>query len=267
MIAPFTPERLPVKGIHRAHFKTELKRARQALKRLEPSSLPLKHLLALETINALEPQGLRLSVAAFYRLQKKRGRKTKNERQLLHYYAALKSGMRAVRTQGITQELLCTLHERVKRGHKKASAGKYRTKQNWIGSAHCTQEEADFFPPTIPVMQRAMRNLLAYCNRTTREPLVQIAIAIAQLLIIHPFMDGNGRVARILATLLIYKKGLLSQPVLFLSPYFQAHRKAYIRKLYEITEKGKWEEWILFFLKGVKEKALKDSRLSLRKIV
>jgi Fic family protein len=106
-------------------------------------------------------------------------------------------------------------------------------------------------------MQRAMRNCLAYCNRKTQDPLVQIAIVIAQLLIIHPFMDGNGRVARILATLLIYKKGLLAQPVLFLSSYFQAHRKTYIRKLYEITEKGKWEEWILFFLKGVKQQAKK----------
>lgn len=262
MIAPFIPERLPVKGIRRARFNNALKQALEALKRIEPSSLPLKYLLALETINALEPQGLHLSVAAFYRLQKKKGRKTKEERQLLHYYAALKSGMRAIRTQDITKELLCTLHERIKRGHKKASAGKYRTQQNWIGSAHCTQEEADFFPPTVPVMQRAMRNCLSYCNRTTKEPLVQIAITIAQLLIIHPFMDGNGRIARILAALLIYKKGLLSEPVLFLSPYFQAHRKAYIRKLYEITEKGKWEEWIVFFLKGVKEKALKDSRLS-----
>jgi len=254
MSAPFIPHCLPLRKLRRATFQKELKRAKTALLRFDsllhsrPSPTLLSTLLTQEVKTALESQRLK-----------------KHEKSpLLHYYKALKKGMRAIQTKPVSKSLLCMLHAQVKCGFKNANAGKYRTKQNWIGAAHCTREEADFLPPTVKQMHHSMQNLLTYCTHTSKEPLIQIAIFMAQLLIIHPFMDGNGRLARILVTLLIYQKKLLAYPLLFLSPYFQTHRKAYIRKLYEITEKNKWEEWILFFLKGVREEANKAYRLALR---
>jgi Fic family protein len=254
MSAPFIPHHLPLKKLRRAHFQKELKRAQHALLRFDallhchPSPTLLSTLITQEVKAALEAQRLK-----------------KNEkRPLVHYCKALKKGMRIIKTNPINKSLLCTLHAQVKYGCKNANAGKYRTKQNWIGAAQCTREEADFLPPTVKQMHRSMQNLFIYGNQKSKEPLIQIAIFMAQLLIIHPFMDGNGRLARIITTLLIYKKKLLSYPLLFLSPYFQIHRRAYIRKLYEITEKNKWEEWILFFLKGVREAANKSYRMALK---
>ncbi len=109
-----------------------------------------------------------------------------------------------------------------------------------------------------------MENLLHYCNQIDPFPLVQIAIAFAQFLIIHPFMDGNGRVARILIPLLLYKKNLLPYPLLFLSRYFKDHRLTYFRQLFAITEKQQWEQWILFFLKGIAREAKRARALVLR---
>ena len=255
MLAPFIPQCLPLRKLKHRHFQKELKRALAALARFET-------LLGTHTSATLFPTLLLLeSKAALAAQRLKKGEKE----PLLHYCRAVKKGVRDIKTKQISKHLLCALHKHVKWGFKNANAGQYRTKQNWIGAKHCTKEEADFLPPTVKQMHRSMQNLLLYCNRKSKEPLVQIAICVAQLLIIHPFMDGNGRLARIFATLLIYKKNLLPYPLLFLSPYFQTHRKAYIRKLYEITEKGKWEEWILFFLKGVREAGNKSYQIALKK--
>lgn len=96
-----------------------------------------------------------------------------------------------------------------------------------------------------------MENLLQYMRKQEADPLVQLAIAFAQLLIIHPFMDGNGRVGRVMIPLFTYKKGVTSKPILHLSRYFKKHRLAYFEKLFAITTNKMWEEWIRFFLKGV----------------
>jgi Fic family protein len=107
-------------------------------------------------------------------------------------------------------------------------------------------------------MRSSMRHFLQECNRPAKDPLLQTCILIAQFLIIHPFMDGNGRTARILIPLLLYKKGILSHPLLFLSRYLKDRRAAYFQGLFDITGKDKWEEWIDFLLKGVIKQAQKE---------
>lgn len=105
-----------------------------------------------------------------------------------------------------------------------------------------------------------MDNLIKYAHQREKDPLVQLAIFFAQLLIIHPFMDGNGRVARICIPLFLYKKKLIAAPIFYMSPYFKRHRLSYFTKLYEISDEDKWEEWIEFFLKGIVEQGKKNIR-------
>ena len=96
-----------------------------------------------------------------------------------------------------------------------------------------------------------MQDLLRYCRRREKDPLLHLALIFAQLLIIHPFMDGNGRVARILIPLFLYRKKVLPLPLFFMSRYFRRHRLSYFQNLYKTTEENQWESWIVFFMKGV----------------
>ena len=108
-----------------------------------------------------------------------------------------------------------------------------------------------FIPRSQHVFVPLLRNLEVYLAKRDLDPLVQMAIAFAQLLIIHPFMNGNGRVARIFIPVFAVRKKLLTQPALFLSEHFEAHRNDYFQKLFFISEKNAWEDWIAYFLTGV----------------
>ncbi|MBS0624589.1 MAG: Fic family protein [Verrucomicrobia bacterium] len=152
--------------------------------------------------------------------------------------------------KGFNGAFFCALHKTFKGG-----SGKFREEQNWIGPHGKSIDEAYYLPPTANRVPALMKNLSTYLSRKTEEPLVQLAIAFAQLLIIHPFMDGNGRVARALVPAFLWKRKLISKPYFFLSRYIRAHRLAYYQKLYDISEESEWEEWILFFLRGIKEEA------------
>ncbi|MGE5195928.1 MAG: Fic family protein, partial [Anaerolineae bacterium] len=103
----------------------------------------------------------------------------------------------------------------------------------------------------VKKMPRYLDNLKKYLHYKEKDPLVQLAIFFAQLLIIHPFMDGNGRVARALIPFFLYKKNIVSTPLFYLSAYFKRYRLQYFEKLFSISSKNEWEEWIRFFLKGV----------------
>jgi Fic family protein len=150
----------------------------------------------------------------------------------------------------------CKIHAIVKRdGPNPDEIGKIRTRQNWIGPEGSPIEEAYFFPPPPTEIQKHLRALERYLAMDDLDPVVQLAIGFAQFLAIHPFMDGNGRVARILVPRFAVKKKLLRHPILFLSAYIEKTRDIYIKRLFEITEENHWEEWILYFLKAVTESA------------
>jgi Fic family protein len=151
------------------------------------------------------------------------------------------------RKKKISFALMCQLHRIV----KEDPTSKFRTKQNWIGKEGCTIEQAYFLPPKPTSVPKLMKELKNYLHAKEKDPLVQLAIFFAQLLIIHPFMDGNGRVARLLIPLFLYEKKLTSSVKFFMDSYFKKHRTAYFEKLFAITTDGDWEGWIDFFLKGV----------------
>jgi len=264
--------RLPVRHLKRPLFARALKEAKreiarfaELLGRIPNPGQVLFTLKALESMAAIESQRVHLAFEEFCLLLWTRSRAKKDSLQLLDYYQALERACADIATKPLNQKMLCTIQRLVIQSEKrKASRGHYRTKQNWLGPKGCKKEEAYFFPPPPQQVPRAMRHLLAYCQKKTRNPLVQIATAFAQLLIIHPFMDGNGRTARLFAPLFLFKKGVLPCPLLFMSRYLKDHRKTYFQKLFGITEKHHWEKWINFFLKGVAQQSKKSTRLASR---
>ncbi len=257
MLATYIPEKMPLRALKKRSLKRTLTHAHNSLHTLQThiDSLPKPHyllapLFALEALAALESQKIRLSLEEFLLLSHTHSHPKKKLLQTLHYYTALKKA--AASKHPINKTLICSIHQGVKKGAPKhIQPGDYRSKQNWIGPEGCTREDARFFPPTPSIMRSAMQNLLYYCASEQQDPLVHIALIIAQFLIIHPFMDGNGRTARILIPLLICQKKALSHPLLFFSRYLKDHRAIYFQNLFDITQKRKWEQWIHFFLTGI----------------
>lgn len=157
----------------------------------------------------------------------------------------------------LSSQLLRQMHKILQPDQK----GQFRKKQNWIGPKGCTKKEAYFLPPLYSKISEGMKNLGAYQRGKEKDPLVQLAIYFAQLLIIHLFMDGNGRLARAAIPLFLYEKKILSSPNFYLSAYFRRRRLKYFEKLYLISKAKDWEGWIVFFLQGILEEGEKVIRM------
>jgi Fic family protein len=130
--------------------------------------------------------------------------------------------------------------------------GEFRHTQNWIGPAGCDLMSATFVPPPVPEMTQAIGQLEIFMHEEDDIPtLIKIGMIHAQFETIHPFLDGNGRIGRLLITFWLCQQEILSQPLLYLSYYFKQNRLEYYDRLTAIREKGDWENWLKFFLKGI----------------
>ena len=131
------------------------------------------------------------------------------------------------------------------------SPGDFRRTQNWVGPAGCTLETATFVPPTPEDLPAAVRDFEVFLNDSAEPPLVLAGLAHAQFETIHPFLDGNGRVGRLLITLLLVERRVLARPLLYLSLFLKENRSEYYERLDAIRTQGDWEGWLRFFLTGV----------------
>jgi Fic family protein len=256
------PSLLPVKNLKWERLIPLIGDAREAVARLDAELLLDKKSLAIleplrwkEAMSSLRSQNIK---ADFLELLRYKSAKLAPEeraalmQKIIAAKEGLETGIRWGRRRKIGEHFFCRIHACVKRnGAASKDIGRIRDRQNWIGKEGCGIEEAYFYPPAAKRVRPLLRNLEAYLSKSDFDPLVQMAIAFAQLLIIHPFMDGNGRVARVFIPVFAAKKKLLSEPALFLSAYFDAHRLDYFHKLFWISEKKAWEDWIVYFLKGV----------------
>jgi Fic family protein len=257
-VTPFVPRAFPPRKLQRKLFSADLLKAKQALKEYSSAlrDIPflasfLSPLMTLEAMASLDARRLKITLS---------------QNSIFHYAQALSWACKNISKTSIDEKLLCTLHKKIKQGTAhKSDLGVYRKKQNWIGPKGCTIEQAYFYPPAPKQVRPLMQEMLRYCRRKEREPLLQLALVFAQLLIIHPFMDGNGRVARILIPLFLYQKKIIPFPLLFMSSYFRRHRLRYFQSLYKTTEENQWESWIVFFMKGVTIETKRMGR-SLKKI-
>lgn len=144
------------------------------------------------------------------------------------------------------------------RGENK-NRGNFRRIQNWIGSHGSAQEQARYVPPTVPTMTEALDKWEKYIHEDEKDFLVQLAIIHAQFEIIHPFLDGNGRIGRIIISLFLFHKQVIHQPVFYLSHYLETNRQQYYDALKSISDTGEWTFWIRFFLKGLIEQSKRNS--------
>lgn len=175
-----------------------------------------------------------------------------------NYVRALEYGLERLNSLPLSLRLIRELHERLMEGVRgeHQTPGEFRRSPNWIGPPGCTLDEATFVPPPVPEMNVALDEFEKFLHAPSRlPPLVEIALTHYQFEVIHPFLDGNGRIGRLFITLRLIEKGLLPQPLLYLSAYFEKHRQEYYDRLLAISQRGDWEGWITFFLRGVAEQA------------
>ncbi|MCX7723328.1 MAG: Fic family protein [Verrucomicrobiae bacterium] len=183
--------------------------------------------------------------------------------EVINYVRAMNHGLRRLAELPVSVRLMREIHAELMRGVRGGdlTPGELRTTQNWIGPAGCTLAEATFIPPPPEYVPSALSDLERYLHsETPTPPLVQVGLAHAQFETIHPFLDGNGRIGRLLITLLLVEKRLLSKPVLYLSHYFKRYRSEYYDRLQAVRDAGDWEGWLVFFLRGVSEVSRQATR-------
>jgi Fic family protein len=168
----------------------------------------------------------------------------------------------------MSKRLLRELHSILMNGVRGGDAvpGEFRSSQNWIGTPGARLQEATYVPPPVPEMESALDAFERFLNDAPPYPfLVWLAIAHYQFEAIHPFRDGNGRIGRLLLVLLMCHHGVLREPLLYLSAYFEKRRSEYYQRLLRVSQHGEWEEWIRFFLSAVEQQS-NDAVLRARKL-
>jgi Fic family protein len=200
---------------------------------IEGTQSTLEDLLEVE----LEPRSLRGDVG-----------------DIVNYVAAMNHGLRRLDEFPLSLRLIREIHTELLNDGRGAHAtpGEFRTSQNWIGPAGASLAQASFVPPPVPEMKQALADFEGFLHADLRLPLlIKAGLAHAQFETIHPFLDGNGRVGRLLITFLLVHGGALREPLLYLSYYLKLHRAEYYDRLTAIRTDGDWEGWMRFFLRGV----------------
>jgi len=184
------------------------------------------------------------------------GEMVKDVDEIVNYVRAMNKGLKRLKTLPVSLRLIKEIHEELLKGVRgeHRTPGEFRTSQNWIGPPGSTIDNAVFVPPPPHDMQIALSDLEKFIHKKYDLPtLVKNALIHAQFETIHPFLDGNGRVGRLLITFLLVHNDILGKPLLYLSYYFRRHRQEYYDRLSNIRDNGDWEGWLKFFLRGVYE--------------
>lgn len=187
---------------------------------------------------------------------------TEDVREVFNYVRAMEYGIERLKTLPMSLRLIRELHAKLMAGVHggRLTPGEFRRSQNWIGPLGSTPASAPFVPPPAEEMHLALDALEKFLYRETElPPLIRCAMIHYQFEAIHPFLDGNGRVGRLLIPLLLGEWDLLPQPLLNLSHYFERHRQQYYDLLLGVSQKGAWEAWLRFFIRGVSEQALETT--------
>lgn len=177
---------------------------------------------------------------------------------IVNYIVAMNHGLDRLDELPLSLRLIREIHAKLLRDGRGAQAtpGEFRRSQNWIGPPGASLAQASFVPPPVADMRRALNDYETFLHAAGESPLlVRAGLAHAQFETIHPFLDGNGRVGRLLITFMLVHGGAIRAPVLYLSYYFKRHRAEYYDRLMAVRLSGDWEGWLRFFLRGVAETA------------
>lgn len=179
-------------------------------------------------------------------------------REVRNYVAALEHGMHRLETLPLSLRLIREMHARLLAGVRgeQGRPGEFRQVQNWIAPAGANIERAEYIPPPPSQLHEVLNDWERFLHlRGALPDLVQCGIIHAQFESIHPFLDGNGRLGRLIIPLFLMERGRLSQPLLYLSAYLESHRRDYYALLQRVRTDGDWLTWLRFFFNGVAETA------------
>lgn len=240
-----------------------LSRADQAIGRLDAVTelLPNPDLLVAMYVNkeatlSSQIEGTQASLTDVLEFQAGSARKGRHGdvREVVNYIDAMKHGLSRLESLPISLRLIKEIHAELLKGVRGArqNPGEFRRTQNWIGPQGVTIAQASFVPPPPHEVIRAMGELENYIHQESPLPaLIKAGLVHAQFETIHTFLDGNGRIGRLLITFLLCQWGILHQPLLYLSLFFKEHRQEYYDRLQAVRDRGDWEGWLGFFLAGV----------------
>lgn len=177
--------------------------------------------------------------------------------EVLNYRAAVREAQRQLATVPLSGRVLREAHRVLLEGARGTykSPGRYRTDQNWIGSPGSTIETARFVPVGPDLLEAGMARWEQYLHSEQPDRLVQLAVAHAEFEALHPFLDGNGRVGRMIVPLLMWQWGLIQRPIFYISAYFDARRDEYYDRLLAVSRDDDWTGWCVFFLEAVRAQA------------
>lgn len=177
--------------------------------------------------------------------------------EVVNYVGAMNYGLTRLSELPLSLNLIREIHRELMRGVRgqNRDPGEFRRSQNWIGPERATLATATYVPPPPHLLMEHLGNLESFMYDKGYPALARAGIAHAQFETIHPFLDGNGRVGRLLITFMLCQQGVLTRPLLYLSYFFKRNRAEYYDRLQEVRLQGRWEEWLDFFLRGVTETA------------
>jgi Fic family protein len=273
---PFVPNKLPIDGIDWPALVSLLGPANRALSTfngvlygLRNPEVLLAPLTTQEAVLSSRIEGTQATLGDVLKFEAgeapKQESRTFDVQEIINYRKALLHSQHELLKRPFNLNLLLELHSILLdsvRGRDKAR-GRFRQTQNWIGTAGCPVEHADFVPPEPTIVPRHLDEWEKYYHADEPDLLVQLAVVHAQFEIIHPFVDGNGRLGRMLIPLFLSEKGILSEPVFYLSAHFERHRDEYVSRLRAIGRHRKgWNDWIAFFLVAVTEQAQANANVA-----
>lgn len=270
---PFIPQRLPIKDVDWEPLIPMIGRANRSIAQYDgvlygvpnPAVL-LSPLTTQEAVLSSRIEGTVATLGEVLKFEAGEPPALESKRtdvqEILNYRRALKYAEQELKARPFNMNLLLELHSILLdsvRGRDKGR-GTFRTIQNWIGAPNSPIEKADFVPPEPSLVKNALGEWEKYYHSDRPDPLVHLAVTHAQFEIIHPFIDGNGRLGRILIPLFLFEKNLLSRPMFYLSSYIENHRDEYVQRLRALgRESDSWNNWILFFLKAVESQARENA--------
>jgi Fic family protein len=271
-VTPYVPDHLPLKCLDWTRFisligsaNAELARYDATLQAIVNPQVLLSPLTTQEAVLSSKIEGTQTSLEEVlqYDASKEVAPDRKSDMlEVLNYRKAMREAIEYMKDRPVCLDLVLKIQGTLLEGVRgqELGRGELRKVQNWIGSSGSTIETAKFVPPDPGTLPQQMTNWENYIHFQERDRLVQLAVVHAQFEILHPFNDGNGRVGRMILPLVLYGYGMLSSPMFYLSGYLERHRETYYERLYQITESGQWDEWVLFFLTAITEQARENSR-------
>lgn len=271
MSLPHTPKNLPLNSIDWVRFvpligqaNAEIARYDGILQGIRNPGILLSPLTTREAVLSSKIEGTQASleeVLEYEAAPSVKAEKYYDIQEIINYRKAMRFAVQWLNKKPITLNLIKEMHAILLdsvRGKDK-HCGHFRTTQNYIAKAGDPIEKALFVPPAPVHLMGALSNFEKYFHYDEKDRLVQLAVLHAQFEIIHPFLDGNGRIGRLLIPLFLFEKSVLNSPMFYISEYLEDNRAEYYVRLRAITEEGKWDDWIEFFLKAVVAQAKTNS--------